>query len=68
MAVASGKTLKSYMENVLVSKANEGNPSPSNDPWFDNPENVKMVKCGMRQLEQGEGKVYTASQLKARLG
>lgn len=67
MAVASGRTLKSYMENVLTCKAEE-NPSPSNDPWFDDPENMKIVKRGIKELEEGKGKVYTASQLKARLG
>lgn len=69
MAMASGRTLKNYMESILVNKATETpNPSPSNDPWFDNPDNIRMVKHGIQQLENGEGKVYSASELKSRLG
>ena len=43
MAVAQGKSLKKYIETVLISKANainveiSENPSPSGDQWFDNP-------------------------------
>lgn len=36
MAAVSGQSLKCFMESVLEGKAMEGNnPSPSNDPWFD---------------------------------
>lgn len=36
MAAVSGQSLKGFMESVLEGKAMEGdNPSPSNDPWFD---------------------------------
>ena len=44
MAVAQGKSLKAYIEQVLISKANgitievSENPSPSGDKWFDDPE------------------------------
>lgn len=28
------------------------NPSPSNDPWFDNPKNVAAVTRGIEDLKQ----------------
>ena len=40
MAVAQGKSLKNFIETLLISKANSvaievsENPSPSGDPWF----------------------------------
>ena len=68
MARKSGNTLKEYMESILTNKAAEANPSPSGDTWFDNPANIKMVNHGIKQLEEGKGTVYTASELKARLG
>ncbi|MDE6772541.1 MAG: hypothetical protein K2J49_08060, partial [Muribaculaceae bacterium] len=45
MAVAQGKSLKNFIETVLISKANtlaievSENPSLSGDPWFNDPEN-----------------------------
>ena len=49
MAVAQGKSLKNYIETILISKAeaisvevNE-NPSPSGAPWFDDPENLSLI-------------------------
>lgn len=68
LACRSGKSLKCYMESVLTSKAEELNPSPSHDSWFDKPENMRIVNQGIRQLEKGEGRVFTASELKTRLG
>ncbi len=44
MAVAQGKSLKNFIETILISKANtvavevSENPSPSGDPWFNDPE------------------------------
>ena len=68
MARKSGTTLKSYMESVLASKAAESNPSPSGDAWFDDKENIRMVKHGISQLENGEGRIYKAEEIKAFLG
>ncbi|MDE6108771.1 MAG: hypothetical protein K2F72_00610, partial [Muribaculaceae bacterium] len=40
MAVAQGKSLKKYIETLLIAKADSvaievtENPSPSGDPWF----------------------------------
>lgn len=66
MAVRSGKTLKAYMESVLTGKA--GSPSPSGDAWFDDDENIRMVKDGIDDLDSGKGNVYSSAELKTRLG
>ena len=68
MAVRSGKTLKEYMESVLTVKAEHGSPSPSGDAWFDDEENIRMVKDGIEDLESGKGNVYSSAELKTRLG
>ena len=49
-------------------KAAESNPSPSGDAWFDDKENIRMVKHGISQLENGEGRIYKAEEIKAFLG
>ena len=67
-AMSSGQTLKSYIENILVSKASEDNPSPSGDPWFDDPENIKMLKRAEEQIERGEGRIYTMEEIHKILG
>jgi hypothetical protein len=70
MAVAQGRSLKAYIEHLLIAKANSitlqvtSNPSPSNDPWFDNPENLKSLDNGIQQMKNGEGKAYTLDELK----
>ena len=64
LAVESGKSLKSYMEGVLVNTAQRaGNPSPSGDTWFDDPENIQMILTGKKQIEQGKCTSYTADEL-----
>ena len=68
MALRSGKTLKAYMESVLTGKAELVSPSPSGDAWFDDEENISMVKDGIADLESGKGNVYSSAELKARLG
>ena len=69
MAAVSGQSLKCFMESVLEGKAMEcNNPSPSNDPWFDDGCNIRIVNKGIEQLKNGEGREYTAAQLKERLG
>ena len=70
MAVASGKSLKAYIEQILINKANNinievnENPSPSNDKWFSNYENLEEVERGIFMVEEGKTKVYSIDQLK----
>lgn len=55
------------METKLPSKTLEARISPSGDIWFDDPENIKIIKHGIEQLNRGEGKTYTANELTARI-
>ncbi len=74
MAVAQGKSLKAYIEQVLISKANSisvevrENPSPTGDTWFDDPENMKSVNQGISEMKSGKGRVYTIGEIKKTLG
>lgn len=74
MAVAQGRSLKSYIEQVLISKADsisieiKESPSPSGDAWFDVPENMSSVKKGMAELKEGQGKEYSVDEIKSVLG
>ena len=38
----------------LVVKEKLENPSPSNDPWFDDPENMKKVLRGIQEWKDGK--------------
>jgi len=38
----------------LVVKEKLENPSPSNDPWFDDPENMKKVLRGIQECKEGK--------------
>lgn len=74
MAVAQGKSLKAYIENLLISKANSisvevnENPSPSGDEWFNDPENMKEVQQGIADMKAGKGKAYSMYDIKSILG
>lgn len=74
MAVANGKSLKAYIENILINKANSinievsENPSPSNDEWFKNAENLEEVERGIGMVNEGKTKYYSVKQLKDLLG
>ncbi len=74
MAMAQGKSLKAYIESVLISKANtvsievSDNPSPSGDPWFNNPENMVSVQRGIAEMEEGKGKAFSLEDIRKALG
>ena len=74
MAVAQGRSLKAYIEQILIAKANSisvevrENPSPSGDKWFDNDENMESVRRGIQELDEGQGRVYTMDEIRKRLG
>ena len=60
MAASQGKSLKAFIENILISKADNisievtSNPSPSGDPWFDNPENLAEVEKRIKARKNGK--------------
>ena len=74
MAVAQGKSLKKYIETILINKADSiaievsENPSPSGDKWFDDPENMASVKRGVEQMRSVEGRTYSMEEIKNLLG
>ncbi len=74
MAVAQGKSLKNFIETILISKANSisvevsENPSPSGDPWFDDPENIASVNRGISELKAGKGRTYSMDEIREMLG
>ena len=74
MAVAQGKSLKKFIETLLISKANSiaievcENPSPSGDPWFNNPENMASVQRGIEEMKAGKGRAYSMEEIRDLLG
>lgn len=74
MAASQGKSVKAFIENLLETKANSlsievsTNPSPSGDPWFDDPENMASVMRGIEDAKQGIVTAYTIDDIKNLLG
>ena len=74
MAVAQGRSLKAYIEQLLIAKANSisievhENPSPSGDKWFEDPENMESVRHGIQEMKKNQGKAYTMDEIRERLG
>lgn len=74
MAVAQGKSLKKYIETILISKAEtisvevSENPSPSGDPWFNDPENMASVRRGIEEMKAGKGRAYSMDEIRSILG
>lgn len=70
MAASQGKSLKAFIENILITKADSisievsSNPSPSGDPWFDNPENLASVMRSIEESKQGKTKAYTTDEIR----
>lgn len=70
MAVAQGKSLKNYIETLLITKANSikvevsENPSPSGDAWFNDTDNMASVKRGIAEMEAGKGKTYSMDDIR----
>ncbi len=61
LAASQGKSLKAFIENVLISKADTleievTNPSPSNDPFFDNSANLTEIQERVNDLRKGKAK------------
>lgn len=65
LAVSQGKSLKNYIETILIAKAQSvtiqitENPSPSGDEWFNNPENSAMVQRGIEDMKAGRTQAFT---------
>ncbi len=74
MAVAQGRSLKAYIEQILINKANSilvevrENPSPSGDEWFENSANIESVERGIKEMNDGQGRAYTMDEIRKSLG
>lgn len=44
------------------------NPSPSGDPWFDDPENIAIVMEGIADRKAGRMQAYTLEEIREMLG
>ena len=44
------------------------NPSPSNDPWFDDPRNMEELERRIADLKSGKTKTVSWDTIKANLG
>ena len=55
-----------YKETIDVDPAL--NPSPSRDPWFDDPENLAMVERGIEDVRMGRTNQYSLDEIKGLLG
>ena len=74
MAIAQGKSLKKYIETILIAKADSiaieisEHPSPSRDEWFENPKNISEIKDALKEAETSGTKTYTLDELHSILG
>ena len=74
MAVAQGRSLKAYIKQILINKANSisievhENPSPSGDEWFENADNMESVNRGIQEMKEGQGRAYTMDEIRKSLG
>jgi hypothetical protein len=60
-AANAGISVKRYLENLLELhvpkieiRKKHVNPSPSGDPWFDDPENIKMLEQADQEIREGK--------------
>lgn len=58
IATSKGISVKKYMESILLDKAQtmerNQNPSPSNDPYFDDPHNIERIVESSKQVSEGK--------------
>lgn len=56
-AAEAGNSLKVFLENTLTAMANgkaevkSESPSPSGDPWWNDPHNVAVVEAGIASMK-----------------
>ncbi|EGF54195.1 conserved domain protein [Bacteroides clarus YIT 12056] len=62
LAASQGKSLKAFIEHLLVAKANSisvevsENPSPTSDPFFEDPDNRAEIEKRVKAHKAGEAK------------
>ena len=61
------KLEKIVKANSISVEVNE-NPSPSGDPWFDNPDNMASINRGIEEMKAGKGQAYSMDEIRNLLG
>ena len=56
---ASNYIKLSFTKRLPRKAKNPNNPSPSGDPWFDNPQNLAMVEKAIKKIENSNTKRYS---------
>lgn len=59
---------KNGIIELIPNKDIRVNPSPSNDPWFDDPRNLAELDRGVAQLKAGRVGQVTLDELQEKLG
>ena len=59
---------KNGVLDITLNKHIQTNPSPSNDPWFDVPENIAAMERGEKDIAAGRMKKYNDEELRELLG
>ncbi|MDE6342727.1 MAG: hypothetical protein K2K93_10445 [Muribaculaceae bacterium] len=73
LAASAGKSLKKYIESVLISKADSvvvtitENPSPSGDSWYIDAGNLAEVNEGIEQYRAGRVKSLSSEEIRKML-
>jgi antitoxin YefM len=57
-----------YMELVPRGNIIPDNPSPSNDPWFNDPKNIEALNYSLEQAKNGQTTILTKDRQKELLG
>lgn len=60
--------MEARLAEELSAAQRADNPSPSGDAWFDDYENMDMVRRGVSQIEQGRCKSFTVDESRRMLG
>lgn len=54
----------SRYKNIEVNE----NPSPSGDPWFNDPENIASANRGIEDMKAGKVRAYSMDEIRDMLG
>lgn len=74
MAAAQGRSLKNFIETILIAKADSinvqvsDNPSPSGDVWFDDSKNIAELNEGIAEYKHGKTQAYSMDEIRDMLG
>ena len=68
MAATQGKSLKKFIETILISKANSIAVEVSENPSFNDPENIASLNRGIAEMKAGKGRAYSMDEIRELLG